>query len=120
MKKKVMSALLATTLVAGLTACGGAKSTDTAASQPEAVDTPVAAETTDAEATEAAPSGETAGTITLGVIGPMTGSLAVYGTHIENGVELAVEQINAAGGVNVGGQMYEIALNSKDDQGDST
>ena len=120
MKKKVLSVILATTLVAGLTACGGAKSTDTAASQPEAVDTPAAAETTDAEATEAAPSGETAGTITLGVIGPMTGSLAVYGTHIENGVELAVEQINAAGGVNVGGQMYEIALNSKDDQGDST
>ncbi|MCD8008247.1 MAG: ABC transporter substrate-binding protein, partial [Clostridiales bacterium] len=46
--------------------------------------------------------------------------LAVYGTHVANGVNLAIEQINAAGGVTVGDETYELAVESKDDQGDST
>lgn len=121
MKKKVMSLLLATTLVASLAACGSSGSTGTSTGSAETTDTKAA--TTDV-ASEAQPAdtaeGEFAGTITLGVIGPMTGSLAVYGTHIENGVELAVEQINADGGVKVNGAGYELVLESKDDQGDST
>lgn len=50
----------------------------------------------------------------------MTGSLAVYGTHVSNGAELAVEQINEAGGISVGGKTYTLTTESKDDQGDST
>ena len=59
-------------------------------------------------------------TVTLGVIGPMTGSLAVYGTHISAGVELAVSEINAAGGVVIDGTAYQLETMTKDDQGDST
>ncbi len=59
-------------------------------------------------------------TLTLGVIGPMTGSVAVYGTHVSKGVELAVSEINAAGGLNVGGTTYTIVTETKDDQCDPT
>ena len=50
--------------------------------------------------------GENAGTTTddntlvIGGIGPLTGAAATYGTAVKNGTELAVEEINAAGGVN--------------------
>ena len=59
-------------------------------------------------------------TITLGLIGPLTGSLAVYGTHNENGAKLAIEEINAAGGVMLSDGAHQLALEVKDDQGDST
>lgn len=104
-----------------MVACGSADTAaDTSAST--AADTSAATTTSTDTAAEAetTSSGDTAGSITLGLIGPMTGSLAVYGTHIANGVNLAIEQINADGGVNVGGTMYELAVESKDDQGDST
>lgn len=35
-------------------------------------------------------SSQTGDKITLGLIGPLTGSLAVYGTHNERGVQLAL------------------------------
>lgn len=92
-----------------MVACGSA---DTAATTTE---------TKAAETTAAEPAATAAGdTITLGLIGPMTGSLAVYGTHVANGVNLAVEQINESGGIEIGGTAYQLAIESKDDQGDST
>ena len=39
-------------------------------------------------------------TITIGFIGPLTGDAAVYGQPYQNTVALAVDQINAAGGIN--------------------
>ncbi|MGA1845964.1 ABC transporter substrate-binding protein [Deferribacter abyssi] len=38
--------------------------------------------------------------LTIGVVGPETGNLAVYGTKTLDGIMLAVDEINAAGGVN--------------------
>ncbi|MGN0406550.1 MAG: ABC transporter substrate-binding protein [Bariatricus sp.] len=38
--------------------------------------------------------------IKIGGIGPVTGGAAVYGQAVKNGAELAVEEINAAGGIN--------------------
>ena len=46
-------------------------------------------------------------TIKIGVIGPMT---HVSGKHIMNGVSMARDEINQAGGVNVGGQKRMIEL----------
>jgi branched-chain amino acid transport system substrate-binding protein len=37
--------------------------------------------------------------ISIGVVGPMTGSYASFGTQLKNGAEAAVADINAAGGV---------------------
>ena len=37
--------------------------------------------------------------IAVGIAGPMTGQYAAFGTQFKNGAELAVADINAAGGV---------------------
>ncbi len=40
------------------------------------------------------------GTFKLGAIGPLTGAAANYGTAVVNGAQIAVDEINAAGGIN--------------------
>lgn len=65
-------------------------------------------------------SSQTGDKITLGLIGPLTGSLAVYGTHNERGVQLAIDEINAAGGVTLSDGTYQLAVETRDDQGDTT
>ncbi len=43
--------------------------------------------------------GASGGTITLGMVVPLTGSSAAIGPYMQNGAQLAVNEINAAGGV---------------------
>ncbi len=50
--------------------------------------------------------------IKLGMCGPLTGGTAVYGTAVEAAMEIAVEEINAKGGV-------QFALNCQDDEHDT-
>lgn len=52
-------------------------------------------------------------TIKIGGIFPLSGSVAVYGVECRNGIELAIEEINAAGGING----KKIELISEDDEG---
>jgi branched-chain amino acid transport system substrate-binding protein len=52
-------------------------------------------------------------TIKIGGVFPLSGNVAVYGVEARNGVELAIEEINAAGGVN--GKKFELI--SEDDEG---
>lgn len=40
------------------------------------------------------------GELLIGGVGPLTGDYAVYGTAARNGAQIAVDEINAAGGVN--------------------
>lgn len=54
-------------------------------------------------------------TVNVGMIGPLTGDNAIYGTAVRNGAELAVSEINAAGGVNG----KQIAFVPMDDKGDA-
>lgn len=51
----------------------------------------------------------------VGGIGPTTGDNAIYGTAVENGIQLAVDEINADGGING----YQIEYQFEDDQSDS-
>lgn len=60
-------------------------------------------------------SGKKNNTIKIGGIAPLSGGVAVYGTECKNGIDLAVEEINAAGGIN--GQKIEFIC--EDDEGDS-
>ena len=99
-KKNMLSMMLAGCLALSLTACGGSSESGAASDNSGA-------------------SGDS-GTITLGMIGPLTGTVDVYGTHIENGVKLAIEEINAAGGVTLSDGAHQLAVEVKDDQGDST
>ena len=39
-------------------------------------------------------------TFKIGGIGPTTGDAAIYGTAVQNGIQLAVDEINEAGGIN--------------------
>lgn len=45
--------------------------------------------------------------VRIGALNPYSGPLALYGTEVTRGYELAVERINAAGGV-LGGRMIEL------------
>ena len=81
-----------------LTACGGSSSS-TAAST--------------GSASGSAASGDT---IKVGVLGPMTGDVSVYGLAVINGATLYLDQVNANGGVN--GKQLEII--TMDEQGDAT
>ncbi len=51
----------------------------------------------------------------VGGIGPTTGNNAIYGTAVKNGIQLAVDEINADGGING----YQIEYQFEDDQSDS-
>ena len=51
----------------------------------------------------------------IGGIGPTTGAAAIYGTAVMNGAQIAVDEINAAGGING----YQIAYKFEDDQHDA-
>ena len=51
----------------------------------------------------------------IGGIGPTTGDNAIYGTAVKNGIQLAVDEINADGGING----YQIEYKFEDDQSDS-
>ena len=53
-------------------------------------------------------------TIKIGMTGPLTGGAAVYGTAVEAGMKIAVEEINAAAGENG----LKIAFQSQDDEHD--
>ena len=55
------------------------------------------------------------GVYKIGAIGPITGGAAVYGQAVKNGIQLAVDEINNAGGVN--GVKFE--LNFQDDEHDA-
>ncbi|WP_175614835.1 ABC transporter substrate-binding protein [Piscibacillus halophilus] len=60
-------------------------------------------------------SGETQ-EVSIGYSGPLSGPAAYYGEATFTGLELAVEEINEAGGFDVDGQNYTIDLVSLDDQ----
>ena len=92
MKKfnKIMSAVMASAMVMSLFAGCGSSNADTQTA--ETGDTAAAGETTEAAA------GGT--TFKIGGIGPTTGSAAVYGLAVQNAAQLAVDEINAAGGIN--------------------
>ena len=56
-------------------------------------------------------SAEETGTFKIGGIGPITGSTAVYGQAVMNAAQLAVDEINAEGGI-------QFELNFQDDEND--
>lgn len=118
MMKKLVSLAMATALAFSVVACGnsGSGSTDTPdAANDGAADDAQAAEGSDAQAAEggdqAAADGEA---FKIGGIGPMTGAASAYGTAVMNATKIAVDEINAAGGVNG----YQLAFNPQDDEHD--
>jgi branched-chain amino acid transport system substrate-binding protein len=58
--------------------------------------------------------------IKLGAVVPLTGRYGAGGAQVRAGYEIAVEQINAAGGVTVGGKKTPLELTLLDDESDAT
>ena len=58
--------------------------------------------------------------IVIGYTGPLSGPAAEYGQDIFNGVDMAVKEINAAGGITVKGKKYTFKLDKLDDRIDPT
>ncbi len=59
-------------------------------------------------------------TIKIGAVVPLTGRYAALGGQVKTGYELGVQQINAAGGVPIGGKKLQIELMMLDDESDPT
>ena len=53
-------------------------------------------------------------TLTIGLLGPLSGGAASYGVELMRGAELRVEEINKGGGLKVGADVYRIKLVSYD------
>jgi branched-chain amino acid transport system substrate-binding protein len=98
--------MLVVAMVASLAACGSSSSNESKDTQAPAETT--GTETTGAETTDGA-------TLKIGGIGPLTGGTAIYGVAVQRGAQIAVDEINAAGGIN-GAQ---IEFNYQDDEGDA-
>ena len=115
MKRKLLSIILASTMVAAcVTGCGSTAATSEAPAT-DAASTEAATEAgTEAGTETAAASGDT---INIGVVAPLTGSYALFGESGSNSAQLAVDEINAAGGV-LGKQLN--IVETVDDKGDST
>ena len=80
MKKKLLALLTASVMVLSLAACGGdSGTTDDTSGTDDSTET-------------------TATAFKIGVIGPLTGDAAIYGTCVANSTQIAVEEINALGG----------------------
>lgn len=96
--KKTLSALLAAAMLAtALTGCGGSADGGT---KPQG--------------SEGTPGASASGTaFKLGGTGPLTGAAAIYGNAAKNGAQIAVDEINAAGGA------IQFELKYEDDEHDA-
>jgi len=65
------------------------------------------AKTDDGGSSNTEPAGEATGTLKIGGIGPITGGAAAYGLAVQHGAEIAVEEINALGGMKIEFQMQD-------------
>ena len=88
-RKKVLAMLMAALMVAAMfTGCSSSK-----------------------PATETTAAAAAAGTVKIGMSGPLTGGASAYGLAVKAGMEVAVEEINAKGGL-------QIEFNAQDDEAD--
>ena len=94
--KKVFALVMTVVMVAALFAgCGNSNAAPAATSAPAAAEAPA----------------ETAAVVKIGMSGPLTGGASAYGLAVKGGMEVAVEEINAMGGL-------QIEFRSEDDQAD--
>ena len=111
--KKTFAMVLAVVMVIGMLAGCGSSTQTAAPAQAATTQTAPAAEAAPAaETAEAAPAAEANMTFKLGSSGPLTGPAAIYGISVMNGIQIAVDEINAMGGL-------QFEFQSQDDEADS-
>ncbi|MCE2970254.1 MAG: branched-chain amino acid ABC transporter substrate-binding protein [Burkholderiales bacterium] len=97
MKRQIQLAALTVAAAAVLAACG---KKEEPANKAEAAPPPAVA------------------VIKIGHVAPLTGGIAHLGKDNENGARLAVEEINAAGGIKIGDKTFNLELVPEDDKAD--
>ena len=80
--KKILSLFVGISLIASLVACGGSTNSQSTGSGNQSA------------------SSSTEATYKIGGIGPITGGAAIYGQAVQRGIQIAVDEINANGGIN--------------------
>lgn len=90
MKKRLLSLLMAAFMLTSLAACGSTGSTSAAGSAASAEGSAATTSTTTSATGEA---------FKIGGTGPLTGGAAIYGNAAKNGAQIAVDEINAMGGI---------------------
>ena len=104
--KKFVAMLMAALMVLSLAACGGS-------SAPAETKADAAPAATEAPAAEAPAAEGAAPALKIGLTGPMTGPASAYGLAVRGGMEIAVAEINAKGGL-------QIEFKSEDDEADGS
>ena len=107
MKKLISLVMVLAMCVFLLAGCGQSEepaASDSPSEAPSEVSAEPAGDETDAEGAS----------FMIGGVGPLTGDNAIYGTAVMNGVQIAVDEINAAGGING----YQIEYRFEDDVSD--
>ena len=100
--KKFLAMLLAVVMLLALVACGGGNNdsqgsgNDSQTGEPAGDDTQSGGDSQTGE-----PAGDGAAVIKIGGAGPLTGGAAIYGNAAEGGAEIAAEEINALGGLQI-------------------
>jgi branched-chain amino acid transport system substrate-binding protein len=61
--------------------------------------------------------GRTPDVVKIGVAQPLTSALGPLGQDMVNGAQMAIREINDAGGVNIGGKMVKLEIDTADDKG---
>ena len=105
--KKLIALLMSAAMVLSLAACGSSdtNTNDTTDDTTNQTDTNTGDTTGDT-------TGDSTGVIKIGGIGPLTGSASTYGIATKEGAEIAVNEINALGGL-------QFELDFQDDEGDA-
>jgi branched-chain amino acid transport system substrate-binding protein len=96
---KAAAVLLSAAMIASLASCAGTTKTTG----------------TTADGSAAGSTASANGVLKIGGIGPVTGAAAIYGQAVKNAAELAVGEINAAGGING----MQIEFKFEDDEHDA-
>lgn len=120
-KKEISLFLVVAMTMLMLAGCGGNDSADAGTDNGgSAAGTETENASSEADTSSEAADSESAGAASgeafkIGAIGPSTGSAAVYGLAVQNGADLAIKEINAAGGI----AGFQIEYNFQDDECDN-
>ena len=87
LSKRLFAGLAAASLGLAVTACGGSEK---------------------AESTDGAPAAEFDDTVKVGILHSLTGTMAISESTLVDTEKMAIDEINAAGGVEVDGKKYKI------------
>ena len=123
MKKAVAMFLALALMAASLTACGndskgsneGGSTNGGTEADNSGTDQEDAGDEGDAKDDGGSASAAGGETFNIGGIGPITGGTSIYGLAVRNGAQIAVDEINEAGGING----VQIAYDFQDDESDA-